>query len=116
MAIVQIVSQIPKIVKLIRRLDQKYRYLDPTNKFIRKNFPPQWRQRAFRLKRYGDIAITGGVIYEGLTSGGNGKVRQTRYPFRKKRSYMEQSRSKRFYRTGRKNIRRRCVCRRQPRF
>ncbi len=51
-------------VKTLIRIDKRYRYLDPTNKFIQKYVPPGYRKRAFKIKRYVDVAIGGALIYD----------------------------------------------------
>ncbi len=97
---IKIAARIYKGYKKGQALERKYRYLDPTNKFIRKYVPPGYRSRAFKIKRYLDIAIGGGLVYDLLDidfdallpkkNVRTGKIRQTR-------NYLVKSRSKRKY-------------------
>ncbi len=94
-----VVTGIKEVAKIAIRayakgkaMDRKYRYLDPTNKFIQKYVPPRYRSGAFRIKRYADIAIGGGLIYDLLNvdydaqiSSPPGKNRQTRSNFQRSR-------------------------------
>ncbi len=56
-----VITGIVQGIKIAQRIERKYRYLDPTNKFIQKFVPPPYRDRARYIK---DILITGGVIYD----------------------------------------------------
>jgi len=53
-----------KIYQTSKRIDKKYKFVDPTNKFIRKYVPPQYRGKAYRFNKYLQIATTGGIIYD----------------------------------------------------
>ncbi len=86
-------------LKIAKRIDRRYRYLDPTNKFIQKYVPPGYRARAFQAKRIADVAIGGGLIYDLLSSEldrfGQKPIRTN--PIRQTRDHMEQSRTGRRY-------------------
>ncbi len=56
-----VITGISQGIKIAKRVERRYRYLDPTNKFIRKFVPPPYRARTRQIK---DILITGGVIYD----------------------------------------------------
>ncbi len=89
-----IVTILREIIRQGARLERQYRYLDPTNKFIRKFVPPGFRNRAFKFKRMADVAITGGIIYESLDNLLDESSTRAKRPsgkFGKNRGAMEQS-------------------------
>ncbi len=86
-------------LKIAGRIDRKYRLLDPTNKFIQKYVPPNYRARAFKIKKYLDIAIGGGIIYDLLNIDFDSTLQKRPSPnsARKARDYMVKYQSKRGY-------------------
>ncbi len=105
-------------VRVAKRYDAKYRYLDPTNKFIQKYVPPGYRKRAFQAKRYIDVAIGATLIYDLLNIGGDGEISKRPSPGkqRKARSYLQQSRSRSKFRYSSSYRPKRCYGRRKFRF
>ncbi len=93
-----VVTIIREIVRTGIRLNQKYKYLNLNDKFIRKYVPPGYRTRATRLARIGEGVALGLPIYEAIESGLAGKVPYSSpSQFRQKRNRMEQSFSGRKY-------------------
>ncbi len=94
--VITVVKLIPRILK---RFDQRYKYLDPTNKFIQKYVPPGYRKTAFKIKRYADIGITAAIIYDLANTDNSARIPQKQQPYKtgQTRNYMEQYRSKRQY-------------------
>ncbi len=110
--VITVIKLLPRIAKSI---DQRYKYLDPTNKFIQKYVPPGYRKTAFKIKRYADIGITGAIIYD-LVNSDNSGIQKKQQPYKtgQTRSYMEQPFSKsKYYNTGYYSKRRRCWCKRK---
>ncbi len=106
-----VISGVIQAVKIAQRIGIKYRYLDPTNKFIRKFVPPGYRKRAFQAKQIIDVLIVGGVISNAIGDYYRGLRKRTFTPssqIRKRRNYMEQPGSKQFnnYRNRYSNRRR----------
>ncbi len=93
--VITVIKVLPRILKTI---DQRYKYIDPTNKFIRKYVPPGYRKTAFKLKRYADIGITGAIIYD-LVNSDNSGIQKKQQPYKtgQTRDYMEQPFSKSKY-------------------
>ncbi len=105
-------------VRVAKRYDAKYRYLDPTNKFIQKYVPPGYRKRAFQAKRYIDVGIGATLIYDLLNNDGNGSISQ-RPPsgkFRKTRNNFQQSRRGRKFSYKSSYRPKRCYGRRKFRY
>ncbi len=87
-----IIVGISRGISLARRAEKRYRYLDPTNKFIRKFVPPRYRTRTRQIK---DILVTGGLLYDPIVETYRGfqkKVYQSRQN-RQARDYMVRPRS-----------------------
>ncbi len=86
-----------KIIRTANRYNQKLRYADPTNKFIRKYVPRQHRRTAHQLY---DSAIAGTVISE-IANIIYDAIPQKQLPktgyFRKARNNMEFSKRRRKY-------------------
>ncbi len=99
-------------IKIAKRIDARYRYLDPTNKFIQKYVPPGYRARAFKAKRIADVAIGGGVLYDVLSE----ITKHAQVPRKATTPYKARSgfkyNSSRNFKYGRStgNRKRRCVC------
>ncbi len=95
-----LVAIIREIVRGGIYLSRRYKYLNPTDKFIRKFVPPGYRKTATRFARAGEIITTGGIIYEGITGenigfGPQRKSPRQYYQKRQTRNNMVQSRSRR---------------------
>ncbi len=109
-----VITGIRTVLRVSKRLEYKYRLLDPTNKFIQKYVPPPYRKNVRILK---DILITGGVIYDPILEiyrafqkkPRSGSVKQTR-------NYMEFPRSGRFSTSKRGFSSRSKVRRCRPRY
>ncbi len=107
-----------QVAKTLRRYGEKYRYIDPTQKFIQKFVPPPYRRPARIIT---DAAIGGGIIYDVISfleqEYGQKPVRpytakQTRNSFQQpsaKRGY-----SSEYYTNRRSSNRRREFCYRGP--
>ncbi len=75
----------------IAKFNRKYQYLNPTDKFIRKFVPPNYRAKATRFARYAEAGSFGGLAYEiaqDLLSDGTSdpnafQKRNVKYPARK---------------------------------
>ncbi len=104
-----VITGIKTAVQIAARINTKYKYLDPTNKFIQKFVPPGHRDLAWKIKKYIDIGIGGGIIYDLLDI--DWSALQTQQPktgeFGKTRNRMDFAKSRRFKR--RKN----CYCKRR---
>ncbi len=64
MVLSSIVARAYKVYKISKRFDQRVKFADPTNKFIRKYVPPNYRKKAYRFNKYAQIATGGGLIYD----------------------------------------------------
>ncbi len=53
-----------KLVQTVQRFNKKYQYINPTDKFIRKYVPPNYRSKATRFARYAEAGSFGGLAYE----------------------------------------------------
>ncbi len=53
-----------KFVQTAQRISKKYQYINPTDKFIRKFVPPNYRSKATRFARYAEAGSFGGIAYE----------------------------------------------------
>ncbi len=67
-----LVSSGIRIVRQAYKIQRRYQYLNPSDKFIRKYVPPQYRAKATRLVRMGEVATTGGLLYDVIDEIGNG--------------------------------------------
>ncbi len=95
-----VISGITRAVSIARKLSGRYKYLNPTDKFIRKFVPPNYRGKATRFARYAEIATTGGVIYDFAREMMNASIRSPQTgQFRETRNRM--------VRPGRYGVRRR---------
>ncbi len=94
-----VITGIRTALKITGRLERRFRLLDPTNKFIQKYVPPGHRRLAFKVKKYLDVGITAGIIYDllNIDEDANKRVRTPSGAQRKTRNYMEQSQPKRKY-------------------
>ncbi len=100
-----------RIASVAKRLSVKYKYLNPTDKFIRKYVPPNYRGKATRIARYGEIATTGGVIYDVISEIGNALQKpQQNAPGQQYQTYNRQSRRTRSGYKNRYNPDKRCRC------
>ncbi len=106
-----------RVVRTVQRFNRKYQYLNPTDKFIRKFVPPNYRGKATRFARYAEAGSFGGIAYEiaqDLLSDGTSNPNAV-----PKRTLNERRRfSKTRYRRGRysNKYRKRCSCRRKRRY
>ncbi len=77
-----------RVYKLSKKFDKKVLYLDPTNKFIQKYVPPGYRKQAFKIYKYAQFAIAGGVLYDVINelTGGTSYVKPPAYQPEKERS------------------------------
>ncbi len=106
-----VITGITTGIRIAKRIESRYRYLDPSNKFIRKFVPPAYRTRTRQIK---DILITGGVIYDAAIELHRAFQKKPKYAsnkYNQTRNQFEQfgSQSKRRYKY------RRDYCRRTPR-
>ncbi len=62
MGIIVVITTAAKVARKLYAVQQKYKYLDPNVKFIRKYLPPNYRQRAEQIT---GAILSGGLIYEG---------------------------------------------------
>ncbi len=100
--IINVISQIPRIYRLAKRFADRATQYNPYNRYA-EHFPPHYRPYVKDIVRGADIAFSGGLISEVINQiGGNGQ-KSSKSPSnykRQKRNYMEQSKSKRQYKTG----------------
>ncbi len=97
------------------KYERRYRYLDITNKFIRKFVPPPYRENVRRIK---DILITGGVISQLVGEYIRGFQKEPVRPntVEQTRSDMERPGDRRSYSTNKSFGRRRPFCRQRRRY
>ncbi len=62
--VLSVVARGVKFVQTAQRFGKKYQYINPTDKFIRKFVPLNYRSKATRFARYAEAGSFGGLAYE----------------------------------------------------